>query len=238
MRIHVLRSVAVLLFVAIPGMAVAADPAWSGEGELGLAATSGNSDNQTLNASLALERQSLRWEHGAAASFLFGRSDGEETAYRYEVALDSRFALDERQRLFGALRHERDHFATNEYQWTLAGGYGRQLVDSERGELRVELGPGYRWSKLQGVQVRDNGAIVRALAEGRRELNEQVEVTGALLVEAGNDNTFVRQDLGLQVRMSEALALKAGLEVRHNTRAAADRERTDTLTTLNLVYGF
>ncbi len=38
--------------------------------------------------------------------------------------------------------------------------------------------------------------------------------------------------------MSDALALKAGLEVRHNTDVLVGTKKTDTLTTVNLVYGF
>jgi hypothetical protein len=56
--------------------------------------------------------------------------------------------------------------------------------------------------------------------------------------DAGRDNTYARSDLGLQVEMTDALALKAGYEVRHNTDTAPGIERTDSLTTLNLVYGF
>ena len=59
-----------------------------------------------------------------------------------------------------------------------------------------------------------------------------------VMIEAGDENTFIRNELGLQVSMTDALALKAGFELRHNTERSEDTRRTDTLTTVNIVYGF
>ena len=54
------------------------------------------------------------------------------------------------------------------------------------------------------------------------------------------DLGFAQNDLAISVAMSGKLALKAGLQTRHNTEVdeAAGVRRTDTLTTLNLVYSF
>jgi putative salt-induced outer membrane protein len=55
-------------------------------------------------------------------------------------------------------------------------------------------------------------------------------------VEAGSNNTFVQNDLALQVKMTDVLALAVGYSVRHNTDPPLGFEKTDTLTTINLVY--
>ena len=57
-----------------------------------------------------------------------------------------------------------------------------------------------------------------------------------LVVEAGSDNTFVQNDIGVAVSMTSTLALKAAFQVRHNTESVDGADRTDTLTTLNLVW--
>ena len=59
-----------------------------------------------------------------------------------------------------------------------------------------------------------------------------------LLVESGEYNTFAQNDLGVSVTMNSHLALKAGWQARHNSDVAPDRKRTDTLTTMNVVYRF
>ena len=47
---------------------------------------------------------------------------------------------------------------------------------------------------------------------------------------------FASNELALQVKMSDKFALSVGFGVRHNTDPPAGLEKTDTLTTVNLVY--
>ena len=49
---------------------------------------------------------------------------------------------------------------------------------------------------------------------------------------------FARNDIGVRVRMTESLALKAAVQVRHNTDVLPGTEETDQVLTANLVYGF
>ena len=231
-------AVAAALFVLAPATAMADDDGWSGTGELGLAVAKGNSDNQTLNGKLGLAKESGQWKHTVGAAFLYGKSDGTESARRYEVFGTTGYRLGERSYVFGALRNERDHFAANEYQWTAAGGYGYEAIKNDATHLTFEIGPGYRWSKLQGLRIHNNEAVARGYMGFDHKFNDNTSLYDTLLIEAGSDNTFARNDFGVMVKMSEALALKAGLEVRHNTDVPVGVKKTDTLTTLNLVYGF
>ncbi len=228
---------AALVLALSPVAAFAAD-SWSGTGELGLAIAKGNSDNQTLNAKLGLSKESDKWKHSLGAAFLYGKSDGTESARRYEVFGTTGYRLTERSYVFGAIRSERDRFAANEYQWTTSGGYGFEAIKNETTHLTLEIGGGYRWAKLQNQRVQINEAIIRGYMDFGHKFNENTSFYDTLLVEAGSDNTFVRNDLGVLVKMTDALALKAGVEVRHNTDVQIGVKKTDTLTTLNIVYGF
>ncbi|MCE7032076.1 DUF481 domain-containing protein [Lysobacter sp. GX 14042] len=211
---------------------------WHGEGELGLALASGNTDSQTLNGKLGLTREDPLWEHAMGLSLLYGKQDGIESASRYEAFGKLGRRMDDRRQWSGSVRTERDHFAAYEYQSAIAIGYSHELVKQEATQLRFEIGPGYRWSKLQGVRVHENGAIARGQLEFSHQFNPSTLAYDTLLVEAGQENTFARNDVGVAVRMSDALALKAGLQVRHNTDALPGTRKTDTLTTVNVVYGF
>ncbi len=241
MRLSIL-AVAAAAALAAP-FASLADPAteghgWHGKGELGLALTSGNTDSQTLNAKLGLTREDAFWEHAMGLSLLYGKQDGVESASRYEAFGKIGRRMDDRRQWSGSMRTERDHFAAYEYQSAVSIGYSHELVGREATQLQFEIGPGYRWSKLQGVRVHENGAIVRGQLEFSHQLNPSTLVYDTLLIEAGQQNTFARNDVGVAVKMSDALALKAGLEVRHNTDALPGTRKTDTLTTVNVAYGF
>jgi putative salt-induced outer membrane protein len=69
-------------------------------------------------------------------------------------------------------------------------------------------------------------------------LSESTEFSNKLLVESGEYNTFAQNDLSLSVTMNSHLALKAGWQARHNSNAAEDLKKTDTLSTMNVVYRF
>ncbi|MGH8073231.1 MAG: DUF481 domain-containing protein [Lysobacter sp.] len=211
---------------------------WSGNGELGLALSHGNTDSQTLIGKLGLSRDDERWKHEVGLAFLYGQQDDIESAYRYEAFGKSHRRFGERRRVFGSARTERDHVAAYEYQSTLAFGYSHEAVKTEATHLDFEIGPGYRWSKLQDVRVHENGGVVRGNMDFGHRFNTSTSVYDTLLVEAGRDNTFVRNDVGVLVKMTDALALKAGVEVRHNTDVLPGIHRTDTLTTVNVSYGF
>ena len=211
---------------------------WKGQGELGLTLSRGNADSQSLVGKLNVGYEDALWKNAFGAAFLHGESDDVESARRYEAFATSGRRLGAKSYLFGSLRTERDHFASYEYQWTGAAGYGYEAIKDATTHLTLEIGAGYRWSKLQGVRVHENEAIARGYLDFGHKLTASTSFYETLLVEAGKDNTFAKNDLGLQVAMTDALALKAGLEVRHNTDVLAGVKKTDTLTTVNVVYGF
>ena len=59
-----------------------------------------------------------------------------------------------------------------------------------------------------------------------------------LLIEGGQDNTFAQNDFGVSVAMNSHFALKAGWQARYNSDVAPTKRKTDTLTTMNVVYSF
>lgn len=235
MRLPVLAA---LVCALAPVTASAAEEGWTGSGELGLAISKGNTDSETVVGKFKLAREDEIWKHAVLASFLYGTSDGLENARRYELFGSSGYRFAQRHYVFGSGRNERDHFSSDEYQTTIASGYGFEAFMSEETKLVFEIGPGYRWSKAQDMRVHNNEAIARGFMDFSHQLTETTRLFDTLLIESGGDNTFVRNEFGVQVRMTDALALKAGFEIRHNTDVSDDRRRTDRLTTVNVVYGF
>ena len=49
------------------------------------------------------------------------------------------------------------------------------------------------------------------------QLTETTQLVDTLLVEAGEDNTSLQNDLGVAVKVNASLALKTTLQIRHNT---------------------
>jgi putative salt-induced outer membrane protein len=237
-----LLSIAVIGALLVPAAAFAADTdstsGWSGSGEVGLASAKGNTDSQTYVGKLNISKDIEQWSYAAGAQFLYTKSDGEESARRYEAFGSAAYNLDDRNYINSVLHTKRDHYATYEYQHTASVNYGYKAINNDRTKLIFEIGPGYRWAKIQDERIHENEVIGRGLVDFSHKLTDTTSFFNTLLVESGSSNTYIADDIGLQVQMSKALALKAAYQVHHNTDTFEGTKKTDTLTTVNVVYGF
>ncbi|WP_368563455.1 YdiY family protein [Pseudoxanthomonas sp. UTMC 1351] len=225
-------------------------PRLKGGGELGYAATNGNSNTESLNGRLDVTYSDGIWKHNANLFGLRSRSeymdddDGgaqrktRTTANRYTFGANSGYMMDERGTINTSLRLEEDDFGTYSRQQSLSLSYGNRVIDSDRAQLDLQLGPGYR-NAHNALQDRDEaGVIGRGFFDLRYSLTDNTEIVNKLLVESGEYNTFAQNDLGVSVTMNSHLALKAGWQARHNSDVSPDLKKTDTLTTMNVVYKF
>lgn len=255
-----LRSTFALALLALLPTAARADVAgggnklkegWSGEGELGFASTTGNSRSESLNARLNFAYKDDRWTHRLNLAGVRARSevsrdidgDGqpetrlELSANRYQFGASTARQTTQYAYWIGAARYEQDDFAAFEWQQTAALGYGYGFFHGREDiSLTTEVGPGLRRAKEAATGTIEENVIGRAQVGYKQQLTENTQLVNTLLVETGSDNTFAQNDLGLVVAMNSSLALKAGVQLRHNSDVPPGVERTDTLTTLNLVY--
>ncbi|MFC4729592.1 DUF481 domain-containing protein [Coralloluteibacterium thermophilus] len=224
---------------------------WTGAGEVGLASARGNSTTENANVRLraAYEDHDFRHEvnlSGLRASSEVNRGSDdapervrETTANRYQFGASSAIKYDDVSFWKSTLRHEHDDFAAYSWQSTFGIGYGRVfMLDGSGRFLAMEVGPGYRRARDAEEERTESGAIARGFIDFRYPLTANTDLINTLLIESGDDNTFAQNDFGVQVSMTERMALKAGFQARHNTDVQDGRERTDRLTTMNLVYDF
>jgi putative salt-induced outer membrane protein len=236
LRIHNTAWVAVLaLGVACSAPAVAQ---WKGKGEVGIVFARGNSDTDTANVKLDLSTVRNRWKHGFGVAALRAATDGIETAERYGATGQSDYALTDRSYWFGGLRYEKDEFSGFEYQASATTGLGYKFIDSAATKLSGQAGVGYRRSKLLPLGTTEGDTIFRGDIKFEHALTATTQILDTFIVEAGADNTFASNELALQVKMSDRFALSLGVGVRYNTDPPLGLKKTDTLTTVNLVYAF
>jgi putative salt-induced outer membrane protein len=227
-------------------------PTLTGGGELGFAAASGNSNNESFNGRLDLTyNDGSAWRHSASLFGLHSRSeytrtqedgsivrDRRTTANRYTVTANSAYKMDDRGTLNTSVRHEQDDFGTYSRQQSVSLSYGNRVIENERAHLDLQVGPGFRRAYDTLDNRTEASFIGRGLIDMRYALSENTEIVNKLLIESGEYNTFAQNDLGVSVTMNSHLALKAGWQARHNSDVAPDIKKTDTLTTMNVVYRF
>ena len=214
---------------------------WEGAGEFGFVSTTGNTESTAANLKLNFIRTGKRWRHRFSGTALMTSEDGNKDNERYTMEVQSDRKLSEVSWLFGSFRWDADKFGSYDPQMSLTTGYGHQLMKSEKHSLRGEIGAGYR--KLEARVSGDTNSefIGRFLLDDSWQVFASTLWTNRLLVEAGSSNTFTQFNSGLAVSMTDKFAVKLGYEVRHNTDVPddiEDSEKTDTITSVNLVYNF
>lgn len=212
---------------------------WEGSGELGFVNTTGNTESTALNFKLNFIRTTEKWRHRFSGTALNTSEDGIQDNERYTAEIQSDRSLSDKSWLFGSFRWDADKFGSYDPQLSLTTGYGRQLMKSEKHELKGEIGAGYR--ELTETESGDSSseAILRLLLDDSWQMFRTTKWTNRLLVETGSSNTFTQFNTGLAVSMTDRFALKLGFELRNNTKIPpGDSEHTDTITSANLVYNF
>ncbi|WP_339806451.1 DUF481 domain-containing protein [uncultured Marinobacter sp.] len=234
-------------------VALAASPAlnaetrdWKGEGELGLLITSGNSDETNLNARLGLVHEVEKWRNIGEFRSNVSESDDTTTAERYRAALETNYKFTERQYWYLRGAYEDDRFSGYDFQSSVTTGYGNRVWESgTRSFLDLSIGAGYRFNKLD-VPDPDTGsrdedeAIARLAGQFDYALSESALFRQTVSSELGLDenNVITESETSLQATIVDNLSMKAAYRVKHVSDAPEGSRKTDTITSLSLLYGF
>jgi putative salt-induced outer membrane protein len=224
---------------------------WSGKGQAGYVMSRGNSDTDAANVKLDLSLLRRDWKYSLELDGLFGRSSGITSAERWDARQQSDYQITAGLFTFGALSYQDDRFSGFQYQATGSAGLGYKFVDSETTKLAAQVGVGYRSLRPEILLKDDAGRVYARIPQPTQseavgttgldfmhQFNASTKLTDKLITESGSSNTSIRNDLSLEVKMNKKLALAAGFSVSENTNPPAPLKRTDTISTLNLVYAF
>jgi putative salt-induced outer membrane protein len=226
-------------------------PAWSGKGQAGYVMARGNSDTDSANVKLDFNLVRNDWKHSLSLDGLLGRTGGITSAERWDVRLQSNYQIRLHLFSFAALSYQDDRFSGFQYQASGSGGLGYKFFDSDSTKLSAQVGVGYRSLRPELLVKDDTGAVIDRIpletqtevvgtagADFSRQFNTNTRLLDKLNVESGSSNTSIRNDLSLEVKMNRKLSLAVGFSVLENTKPPEGLKRTDTITTLNLVYAF
>lgn len=216
-----------------------AHAAVGGKAELGVLQTSGNSDSQSINASLALQHEVGRWENQFTASAFSAEEDSEQNAERYASTFKTSFDFSEFNYVFANLSYEKDLFGGVRERTTETLGYGRRLLKTDRHALNLELGAGARQQESQKPEsLRESDAIFRGAILYTLELSETAKFEQKLLTESGDENTYTESVSGLKLTIIGPTFAAITYTVKNNSTVPDGREETDTYLSVSLSYEF
>ncbi len=247
-----LSSVIGTLLVAQPAARADDLPqGWSGKGQAGYVMSRGNSDTDAANVKLDLNLLRQDWKYTLELNGLLGRSAGITSAERWDARLQADYQITAHLFTFGNVSYQDDRFSGFQYQATGSAGMGYKFLDSDTTKLAVQVGVGYRSLRPEILLKDELGAVTARIPQPTQsevvgtggidfmhQFNSSTKLIDKLVTESGASNTSIRNDLSLEVKMNRKLSLAAGFTVLENTNPPAPLKRTDTISTLNLVYAF
>jgi putative salt-induced outer membrane protein len=210
---------------------------WAGKARLGYLATSGNTENSTLNTGFEVGYASGKWVHLLTAAAISASEDEENTAEAYDLGWKSERKITDQDFLYGRLQWRKDNFGAYDTQFSQTLGYGRRLIDNDKHKLNVELGVGARQSELQ-FGGDENETIYTVGGYYRWQFSETAEFRQDLKAESGSSNTYSESVTAISAKLMGDLALVASYTIKNNSDVPPLTEKTDTYTALSLEYLF
>ena len=129
---------------------------WTGDAELGLSISGGNTENTTANAKLDIDSARNSWRHNIFADAYYAEDDDAKTAERYAVGYKPRYFMTDKDYVFAILRYDQDKFAFIDSRTTEVVGYGRQFISTPKHYLDGEIGLGARQTEYINDPSTDN----------------------------------------------------------------------------------
>ncbi|HET8551836.1 MAG TPA: DUF481 domain-containing protein [Gammaproteobacteria bacterium] len=212
---------------------------------LGYIGTTGNTNTSSIDAKLAISYTSGHWFHNAALDRQRVAQDHDLTVNRLDFGGQSNYLFNEHNYVFGHLSYERNGFGGFQQRTSEAIGYGRRILGTDEQTLDIEIGAGWRQSRLrdmladgQTVYTNKTSGIVRLGGKYEWQFNENGSFGQAIAVEKGSDNTYTESITSLTANLMSTLAVVVSYTIKHNSTVQPGIANTDTYTTVSLQYSF
>lgn len=240
-----LRKTTALAAILVSPLVLAEPGQFEGEAELGVLITSGNTEETNVNSRLGAKHEGDIWRNTANFRSAYSEAEDQTTAEKYQADAESNYKFGDQQYWFLRGSYDDNRFSGYEYQSSLTTGYGNRVwTAGERSFLDLSIGAGYRFNRLDVAndegERNEEEAIGRLAAQFDYALSESSLFRQKLSTEVGLDesDSISESETSVQAALAGNLSMKAAYRVKHVSDAPAGSEKTDTETSLTLLYGF
>ncbi len=210
---------------------------WDGSVEYGIIATTGNTNTRSESAKVSVKYQNNFWLNSTVWSFLKASDSGVISADQTLVRNNTRYTINNNDYIYLALNYEADRFSGFNSRTSEVVGYGFSIIKKNNIDWNVELGIGARQSSRTDGKKQDN-SIYSAGTNAFWKINDNSQISEVLFMEKGNDNTYIESSSTIKLKINGSLSLNLNLKIKNNSNVPDRVKRTDTQTTVNIVYDF
>lgn len=220
-----------------PASAFALSP-WDGKISASGLRSTGNSENAAVGVAIDAARTARAFTHNITAYFDLGESNGVTNQRRWGGAYQLDYDFGDRTYVYGRVSYDEDQFSGFDYRLFGGGGLGHYFVQSKPFTWKVEGGPGYRYSPLQGSTEIDQNFAVYAASELDWTIREGVTLEQDFNTTWTSPTTTFQSVTALTTKIWGDISTGLSFEYRYETDPPAGRDNTDTIAKASLIYGF
>lgn len=138
---------------------------------------------------------------------------------------------------FGKVVVAYDEFGSFERDAFVGAGVGYRIFNTQALQWSVQAGPGYRVAKdASGTEVEE--AAFSVSSDYLTRFSDTLFLTNDTDVLASDSDTYVTNELGLNVSMTETLALRTSILTEYRSNPQPGFESTDNTLGVSVVYTF
>ncbi|KXO09558.1 hypothetical protein AKG98_1152 [Moritella sp. JT01] len=222
---------------------VGENKAFGGDAELGATLTTGNTETTSIKGRLDMKHELYNWENQYLIEALYKEDTGEVTGKRYFGRIQGNYKLSDISYIFVTANHEIDPFTGFSSTSTISSGYGHKFIDNGKTQLNIEVGPGYKYKRLDSESAAEAGYdtedswITHGVMNFETKISKSSKFKQMFVVEYG-EGFEGRSETSITANIIGALAMKFAVIVRYNDSPLDDKESTDTETNMTLLYAF
>lgn len=129
-----------------------------------------------------------------------------------------------------------------DYIWNTQSGYGRQLFEntSQTMTLDAQAGPGYRIapSNDEDTSIQDNQATLNASIIYAWKFTPKSTFKQTISTSYAQTDTITTAQTSVETKLYKNIGIQFSVNVTHHTATPENSEKTNTLSTINVVYDF
>lgn len=232
---------------------------WDITSEVGAIITSGNTETTTLKGEIKAKHHLDNWRNEYKIDGIFkedeiendnGEKVKERTNEKYSLSVQGNYKLiEDHSHLFIFGSYDSDYFGAYRSEAVLSVGYGHRLLSRPNMYLDFEIGPGVKRFEYQddSTEMKDgqllageteSEAIGVAKLDYEWVVSENAKFTQVVAIEYGDTNTKTESETALMTKVNGSLQMKVAYKITNNSEVDEGKEKTDTETSLTLVYSF
>ncbi len=218
-----------------------------------------NTKSGDIKAGLNLKHEEGQWLNSLAFNALAkklekeddvtGKDSFESTDNKWDILGQTNYSLEEggKNYLYGNLFYQQDKFSSFSYQTSFSAGWGRHWWETETSSFFADIGPGVKYDVIRAIPeaaISEDGevaVIMQAQALYTRQINEFVEFKQYFVAKQAfeaDKNSVYKSETSLTTKLIDSLQFKFAFRVDYDTEVEPGFEKTNTETSVTLVYSF